>query len=119
MVYIAINPREVTAFEEVGKLVKLEQRQISAKRVKELLVGGYTSCCNINHVYLLELVRRRFGIRVDVSFSPMRYSLRRGDRVIMIVFANLRRLTEEEKYTEDEVRKGSIFFTLRTIPRGF
>lgn len=118
MLYIGLNPAEITAWERLPDFNNYPMREVSPREVAELLrsaTGGYRSCCNRNHGPVLELVRRRFGIDIQIPDFSTLYPLRRGDKVIIIVVANIRALEQEVKYTAQELRKARIFFRLYTI----
>jgi hypothetical protein len=106
----------VTAFEFVPELVRLTPRLISYQAAGELLAGNYTSCCQPEHQYVLEIVKRRCGIDIPIPLVRPLHPLRRGDKVLVIKVVNIRPVSPTEMLTEEEVRKGRIYFLLRTIP---
>ena len=110
MVYIGLNTREVTAFEFIPELEKTQPKEIKPEEVVELLSSYYHSCFRNEHKPVLDIVKRRFNINIGIPEEPILYPLRKGDKVIIVVVANTRRLGYEEKYTLEELRKARIFF---------
>ena len=115
MIYIGLNPREITDFDSISRIERSPFVRIFPDKVEELLGSDYSSCCNQNHKPVLDIIKRRFGIDVKISTSPMRHRLRKRDQVIIIMAGNIRRLEYEEKYTAEELRKSRILFRLYTI----
>lgn len=115
MLYIGFNPIEITAWDFVQDLERCGSQQISAQEAVRLLSLGYVSFCNRNHKPVLDIVKRRYGIDVEIPMTPFLRKLRKGDKVIIIVVANIRHLEQEERYTEEELRKSRIFFRLYRV----
>lgn len=117
MLYIGLNPAEITAWEFLPEFNNYRMEQASPAKVAELLgsAGGYHSCCSRNHGPVLDLVKRRYGIDVEIPCFSCLYPLRKGDRVIIVVVANARGLEQEVRYTREELRKARIFFRLYTV----
>ena len=119
MVYIGLNPIEITSYEYVRPLMNCPRRRIWPREVNELLFQDHHSCCNMNHIPVLELVERRTGIHVDIDETnrPPRYELRKGDRIILIEVGHIRQLVPGEKYNREEIRKAVIVFWLYTVTK--
>lgn len=114
MVYVGLNPRDVTAFEEIRTLTNSPKRQIFTDEVKSLMAGHYHSCCRISHRPVLDIVKRRTGIDVRVENVTYRHFLYKGDKVIIILVKHIRSATKE-MYTREEIRKARVSFLLYTM----
>lgn len=115
MLYVGFNPREITAYEFIGDFGKWPFDIVGYKRIKELLSSEYVSCCTGSQKPVLDIVERRFEIHVEIPFMPERHRLKKGDKVIIIVVANIRRLQADERYTARELGKARIFFRLYRV----
>jgi len=115
MLYIGFNPREITAYEYIRDLEKSPHKALTPEDVRMMLRAPHTSCCAREDKCILDIIRHRFDIDISIPITPFRHSLRRGDRVIIIVVANIRRLEYWDSYTREDLRKARIFFRLYTI----
>lgn len=117
MVYITIDHRDVTAFDFVTDIESSTFKQLYPHEVVELLKSHYYSCCRPEQKATLDIVNRRFGIDVKIPLTRFHHEIHVGDKVIVIVEANIRKLVEEEMYTHEELIKSRSFFRLYTIRR--
>ncbi|MFH0821057.1 MAG: hypothetical protein V1908_04770 [Candidatus Peregrinibacteria bacterium] len=115
MTYVGLNLTEITNFDTTLKLACMPRREITLERVKELLVKEYKSCCHTEHAYILKLVKRRCEIDIKIDFLPLKYPLRKGDKVIIIFVCNIVHPPPTEGYSFEDMRKARIKFLLYTI----
>jgi len=115
MLYVGFNPREITAFEFIGDFRKWPFGVINSDKVKQLLGSEHVSCCTEEQGPVLDIVERRFGVYVKIPPTPNRHRLKKGDRVLIIVVANIRKLSAYERYTLQEITKARIFFRLYRV----
>ncbi|MEK7217518.1 MAG: hypothetical protein AAB374_02420 [Patescibacteria group bacterium] len=115
MLYVGFNPREITAYDFIGDFKKWPFGVIDKEKVKELLGARYVSCCTKEQGPILDIIERRLGIHIDIPFTPDRHRLKKNDRVLIIVVANLRKLSAYERYTLQEMTKARIFFRIYRV----
>ncbi|MBP9822170.1 MAG: hypothetical protein KBC81_01845 [Candidatus Pacebacteria bacterium] len=115
MVYVSLDPREVTDFNSIRRITDEVFVRIYPEKVKELLKDGYKSCCKSEYGKVLAIVKRRFEIDISIPQTASKHVLRTGDQVVIIVLEKIRKLGYEEMYTDEELRKSRVIFRLYTI----
>jgi hypothetical protein len=115
MVYVALNPVELTDYDTASEWHKRQRKEISPDQVREMLGGEYVSCCHPEHTFVLHLIKQRFGIEVKIPTPPMKHRLCKGDKVIIVFLYNLARIPPTQGYTTEQMRKARITFLLHNI----
>lgn len=115
MVYVALNPVELTDYDTAKEWYRRRRQEISPDEVKEMLASEYTSCCHPEHAFVLRLVKQRFGIEIKIPTPPMKHCLRKGDKVIIVLLYNLARVPPTQGYTTEQMRKARITFLFYNI----
>lgn len=92
------------------------RRPLTVEEVKQLLEGGYVSCCNPQHKTTLVAAKSRFGLDIMVPEKAPMVSLVVGDQVIVMSVRGLPRLEENRhEYTDVEIEKATFAFGLWTV----
>ncbi len=115
MLMVGLNPRDMVAFNSIMDVMRSRSVRIDPEKVKELLKSEHETCFHPNHKSVLDIVQRRFGIKLEVPRVPRKHYIKSGDQALIIELANIKRLTEGEMYTAEQLRKSPIHFRLFTI----
>ena len=115
MIYIGLNPNEITDYDTAKELGSWPRREISANEVQRLLAREHISCCHTEHKFILDLVKRRLGIEIKIPTPPLKHRLRKSDKVIIIFVCNIVHPPPAEGYSLEDMRKARIKFLLYTI----
>ena len=92
----------------------IRRKVLSAEEVKAM-EKELAPCLNPSHEAIIEAMRFRFGIDVEIPEQPPRAVVNSGDSVIVMGIRGLPRLTDRHEYTEEEIAAATFSFSEYTV----
>lgn len=94
---------------------ELSKRSITPEFVADALANGtLTSALNPGHASTIDVIRRKYGFDLPIPDRAPKVALVSGDSLIVLQ-AQLPRLAEGEKHSQEVVERASIKFSLWSV----
>lgn len=92
----------------------IRRKALSVEEVKAM-EKELAPCLNPSYKAIINAMRSRFGIDVEISEQPPRAVVNSGDSVIVMGIRGLPRLTDRHEYTEEEIAAATFSFSEYTV----
>lgn len=92
----------------------IRRKALSVEEVKAM-EKELAPCLNPSHKAIINAMRSRFGIDVEIPEQPPRAVVNSGDSVIVMGVRGLPRLTNRHEYTDEEIAAATFSFSEYTV----
>ena len=94
----------------------IRRAKLSLEMLKDILrVREISSCLNPSHAATIEVMRKRFGLEVEIPAKAPVVSMKNGDAIIVMGVSGLPRLEGRHEYTDEEIEKAEFGFSIFNV----